>query len=112
MIELAIARKLAAVTAAMEKEITASAERIAIGAAYLAPVDTGMLRDSIRSRVVAYLAPGMFSAEALADTEYAAFLEFGTSKMDAQPYMIPSLEIERELLVASFAALMALALKA
>ena len=32
-----------------------------------------------------------FAAVISADTEYAVFVEFGTSKMAAQPYLVPAL---------------------
>ncbi len=49
------------------------------------PVDTGRLRQSITSE-----AAGM-SANIGANTEYAGYVEFGTYKMKAQPYLIPAL---------------------
>lgn len=60
----------------------------------VAPVDTGFLRNSIQvdsvTPVEAIIAP---------HTEYAEFVEFGTSRQAAQPYMRPALdEHEREIL--------------
>lgn len=54
-----------------------------------APVDTGRLQSSIdktraADRVIIY-----------ADTEYAPFVELGTSKMSAQPYLRPALYKKR-----------------
>jgi HK97 gp10 family phage protein len=56
----------------------------------MCPVDTGRLRDSIDVQI---------SEDALAitgiiapHTEYAGFVEFGTSKMRAQPYMRPAID--------------------
>lgn len=59
-----------------------------------APVLTGTLRRSINTqvenrgelRVVARIGP---------NTDYAAFLEFGTSRMAARPYMRPALDSKR-----------------
>lgn len=48
------------------------------------PVDTGRLRSSITA-----LEPAARSVEIGPNTEYAWFVEFGTSKMRAQPYMQP-----------------------
>jgi HK97 gp10 family phage protein len=47
----------------------------------IVPVDTGALRDSI-SAGPDYLA---------ADMPYASFVEYGTEKMDAQPFMTPAI---------------------
>src|SRR5690606_40047230 len=57
----------------------------------LAPVDTGRLRDSIRHEVqgpTVRFGPGD-------EIDYAAFVEFGTSKMAAQPYVRPTVEAMR-----------------
>ena len=51
-----------------------------------APVDTGFLRSSINSDVSAT------EGKVVAGAAYAVFVELGTHKMGAQPYMIPSLE--------------------
>jgi HK97 gp10 family phage protein len=53
----------------------------------LAPVDTGALRNSIQvdsvTPIEAIIAP---------HTDYAEYVEFGTSKMAAQPYMRPAID--------------------
>lgn len=53
----------------------------------LCPVDTGFLRNSIQVDSVtpmeAIIAP---------HTDYAEYVEFGTSRMAAQPYMRPALD--------------------
>ena len=59
-----------------------------------APVDTGALRNSIQVHEVtpiqAIIGPS--------DIDYAEFVEFGTSRMAAQPYMRPALDQnEREI---------------
>lgn len=59
-------------------QIVSAAQRIV-------PVDTGELHDSIHSEVSS---EGMF---VVADTDYAAYVEQGTSKMAAQPYLRPAL---------------------
>ena len=51
----------------------------------LCPVDTGRLQSSINVQ------HGGNTAVISADTEYAVFVEFGTSKMAAQPYLVPAL---------------------
>lgn len=65
------------------KDIEASAKAIA-------PVDTGNLRNSIKTsdlRTVSQSAP---SAEVRASAIYAQYLEFGTSRMAPQPFMGPA----------------------
>ena len=52
------------------------------------PVDTGALQDSIYGQV-----NGPEEAEIGATEEYAAYVEYGTIHMDAQPYMEPALEV-------------------
>jgi len=51
------------------------------------PVDTGKLKSSITSE---FLGPAR--AIIAPHTEYAAFVEFGTRKQRAQPYMRPAAE--------------------
>ena len=53
-------------------------------------VDTGDTRGSI------FVDPGTpsFSQRIGPTTEYAPFIEFGTSRMSARPFMIPALEKE------------------
>lgn len=51
----------------------------------LAPVDTGNLKNSIGSQEV-----GPLEAEVRATANYAVYLEMGTSRMPAQPYMGPA----------------------
>lgn len=64
--------------------LTNIAQSAVQGAQSTVPVDTGRLRDSIgvkeKTDKVAVVA---------ADTEYAAAIEFGTSRMAARPYVGP-----------------------
>ena len=62
--------------------VAAGAEAVAENARSVCPVDTGALRDSISVSL---------GAEISANTDYAAYVEFGTSRMAAQPYLVPSL---------------------
>lgn len=55
----------------------------------LCPVDTGRLRASITHRL-GEDAESPF-AEVGTDVEYAAYVEFGTSRTRAQPYLRPAL---------------------
>jgi HK97 gp10 family phage protein len=52
----------------------------------LVPVDTGFLWSSIKGKT----SGGSFEVKASA--RYASFVEFGTSKMAAQPFMTPAVE--------------------
>ncbi len=76
--------------------LEAGARTVETYAKVLVPVDTGALKSSIMVDEVtpteAIIAP---------HTEYAEFVEFGTSRMAAQPYMRPALdEHEAEILQA------------
>ena len=78
--------------------IAAGAETVKEHAQSICPVDTGALRDSI-----AVSQDGM-SAEISANTDYAAYVEFGTSKMAAQPYLVPSLLGNENAVISAIAA--------
>lgn len=80
-----LARISAAVPEILGKGIRAGAERVRDRAKSACPVRTGALRNSI-----SVSSDGM-RAEVSANTNYAAFVEFGTSKMRAQPYLTPAL---------------------
>lgn len=70
--------------------VKASADRIAEKARNYAPVDTGSLRSSIQA--VSNLAGK--SAEVTVGAPYAAYVEYGTYKMDAQPFLSPAVREE------------------
>ena len=52
----------------------------------IVPVDTGFLRSTIDAQTDGYL------CECEATAEYAQYVEYGTWKMDAQPYFEPALD--------------------
>lgn len=52
----------------------------------LAPVDTGHLRQSINTE----LSNGGMTGEVSTNVEYALFVEYGTSRQAAQPFMYPA----------------------
>jgi HK97 gp10 family phage protein len=56
----------------------------------MAPVDTGNLRNSIQTTVVSAL-----RATVGTNVEYAPYIEYGTSRMAAQPFLTPAAERER-----------------
>jgi len=91
-----------ALKTAVSTNVLELAKQIATEAARLVPIDTGALCDSIQ-----YYKVDDFTAEIVAgspgewnrnmtgpksDVGYAAFVEFGTSRMDAQPYMRPAVD--------------------
>jgi HK97 gp10 family phage protein len=51
--------------------------------------DTGRLAGAIKADINGK------QAEVVADTEYAAWLEFGTSDIEPRPFMVPAMEKER-----------------
>lgn len=76
---------IAAAEEKISEAIAYGAELVRADAERVCPVDTGALRDSIAVAV-----NGM-TAEISANTDYASYVEFGTSHMAAQPYLVPSL---------------------
>lgn len=69
----------------MESIILSAGESVKNSAQSMCPVDTGKLRDSI-----SVSAEGN-KAVISANTDYAAYVEFGTSKMPPKPFLVPSL---------------------
>jgi HK97 gp10 family phage protein len=63
-------------------------------AVQLAPVDTGNLRGSISHRFAGSLEGVVFTS-----VEYAPYIEYGTRKMRAQPFMRPAVDEVRRNLV-------------
>ena len=75
------------------------AERIVDDAKALCPVDTGSLRRSIRYErdpdggvVIAAGGGGVVNPRTRREVDYAAYVEFGTSRTPAQPFLQPALE--------------------
>ena len=66
----------------------------------IVPVLTGHLQGSIT-----YDAPGLLMSEFFTDVYYSQFVEFGTRKMAAEPYMIPAYEAAKEQLLKDIQAL-------
>lgn len=71
-------------TAGLEGEATAK---------QLAPVDTGNLRNGI-----AFTMTDTTAGELTSSAEYAAYVEFGTRRMDARPHMVPGFEAAKAML--------------
>lgn len=74
---------------AVNMALTASALIVEGQAKALVPVDTGNLKGSITHEVKEK------EARVGTNVEYAPFVELGTSKMAAQPYLNPALEMNR-----------------
>jgi len=70
-------------------ELARIAQDIVNAAKILAPVDTGRLRASI-GWTIGTTSSGLF-AEVGTNVEYAPFVEFGTGRASAQPYLIPAI---------------------
>jgi HK97 gp10 family phage protein len=70
---------------AVEAALMEAAEEAMRFARSIVPVDTGTLRDSID-----ILEQGDDYVVIGTDLEYAAYVEFGTSRMSAQPYIGPA----------------------
>lgn len=75
------------------KDLKRRANRVERAAKRAAPVDTGRLRSSITNEL------GAEGSDLVArigtDVEYAAFVELGTSRAPAQPYLRPALDAGR-----------------
>lgn len=78
-------RVIAGEKQAIERGVEKGAEQIAELARQLAPYETGELRESIH---VEPASEGV--VRVVADAPYAAYVEFGTRKMAAQPFLTPA----------------------
>ena len=67
-----------------------SARDIEARAKAVVPVDTGALKNSIQARSVAAL-----TWEVAVGQSYAVYVEFGTHRMPARPYLTPAFEVVR-----------------
>lgn len=87
--------KLEPVTrAAVERGVGLAGALVEGSAKNIVPVDTGHLRDSINSTSE----PISDGAKATIGTnvEYAAYVELGTSRMQAEPYLHPALQKNKD----------------
>lgn len=80
----------AAIRQAVASEIERGARGIEAGAKQNAPVRTGTLRRSINTQI----AGGGLSAIVAAGVDYALYVERGTRRMGARPFMVPAFERE------------------
>lgn len=70
----------------VKKLVKETSYQIELDAKALSPVDTTRLRSSISTE----LSPDGLSGEVGTNVEYAAYVEYGTSKMESQPFLNPS----------------------
>lgn len=80
---------IAAVEVEAQRKAAETAKKIEVDAKARAPVKTGHLRSSIVAQSAGK------EAFVAAEAEYAAFVEFGTYKMAARPYLSPAVEANK-----------------
>ena len=90
IIEIKVDPRLRQFDAQLDDVIQIAARNIESRAKQLVPVDTGDTQSSIEAR-----SPKKMEWRIGPTTEYAPFLEFGTERMSARPYLIPSIEHEK-----------------
>ena len=78
----------------MHKEVQRRALKVERAAKRLCPVDTGRLRGSITHDEPRAIPDGL-AVRIGTDVEYAAYVELGTSRMSARPYLRPALDAAR-----------------
>ena len=83
------------VIAEVGKAIVKSGMLIERDAKINCPVDTGYLRNSISAKYEG-IGTDKPTCEILIGAEYATFIEYGTSKMAAQPFLRPAVEKNRD----------------
>jgi HK97 gp10 family phage protein len=76
----------------ISKNVEKMAEQIANEAVLRVPIDTGELCGTIRFQKIDDQTAEIYAGYPKDEGEYAAFVEFGTWKMDAQPYMRPAVD--------------------
>lgn len=90
--ELTIALKKKTDMDAVKRIVKQNGAELQVKAQRNAPVDTGNLKRSIRLDV----SGGGLTAESKAAAEYAPYVEWGTRYMEAQPYMKPAFNEQKE----------------
>lgn len=92
--QLAIKGKQARI--ATDRQLELSSLRIERGAKTGAPVDTGALKNTIFSAQA-----GSLTYKVTAPQHYAIYVEKGTRKMRAQPFLKPAIDAERPKLISN-----------
>lgn len=90
--ELKIALKKKADLGAVKQVVKQNGAKLQVEAQRNAPVDTGNLKRSIRLDI----SDGGLTAKSEAAAEYAPYVEWGTRYMEAQPYMKPAFNKQKE----------------
>jgi HK97 gp10 family phage protein len=80
----------AQIHAAVGQAVQQTAAQVQTDAKSIVPVRTGALRDSIKTEMVGDLAAVVGS-----DLYYAVFVELGTRRMTARPFLTPAMETAR-----------------
>jgi HK97 gp10 family phage protein len=70
----------------VQEQLASWAEAVKALAKQLVPVRTGHLRDSIYAKISEWM------AEISSEAAYALFVEFGTRRMRARPYLFPAIQ--------------------
>lgn len=91
-----IANKVKKARIATDRELDLSSKRIERMAKVKVPVDTGALKNTIFSAKA-----GNLTYKVTAPQHYAIYVEKGTRKMRAQPYLKPALDAERPKLISN-----------
>lgn len=91
-----VANKSKQAKVATEAELKRSSIRIERKAKVLAPVDTGMLKNTIFQSK-----HGNLTYKVTAPQHYALYVEKGTRKMMAQPFLKPAIDAERPKLISN-----------
>ncbi len=91
VVENRIPALIAAVEANARTTVKAHADKIASDARARAPVATGYLRSSIHAESVT----AGKEAQIIVGADYGPFVEYGTYKMAAQPFLNPALEADK-----------------
>lgn len=81
---------------ATDRQLELSSKRIERAAKTGAPVDTGMLKNTIFSAKA-----GNLTYKVVSPVRYAIYVEKGTRKMRAQPYLKPAFDAERPKLISN-----------
>jgi len=89
------------IEAQAEAAVKKAADKAVELAKKLAPVDTGFLRDSIEAINDPNL-PGIIGTRIVALAPYAEFVELGTHKMAARPFLTPAMFMARRILEQEF----------
>lgn len=94
-------RKLEALQAGLRAKADAAVRKVALDveayAKSVVPVDTGNLKNSLSADK-----RGDFEWWVHTNVEYAPFVELGTSRMHAKPFLTPAVERARPVLIAAF----------